>query len=186
MDNNIKNDFKKIHSELRELEQIYNPNGQNLHFSCLEKVDDKLYPQLLSLAQEGLATVQKHRDFFSSHALYDDGMFWYQLFLVISAAALKVKTAKKQQEIPSNIVEELIKLLVDMVEFSMPGGDIVKRNHEALGDTLYCFYNSDLLNLAREWSQREGDNKIIDFVERTISRVEEVMKERRSNGNIEE
>ena len=177
MDNNIEDDFKIIHSELRKLEKIYNPYEKNLHFFNLEKVDDKLYSQLLSLAREGLATVQKHRDYFSSHVLYDDGMFWYDLFLIISAAALKVKADKKQQEIPGNIVEELTKLLVDMVEFSMPGGDIVKRNHEALGNTLYCFYNSTLLNLVREWSRSNGDNEIIDFVEWTIGRVEEVIKE---------
>jgi len=97
--------------------------------------------------------------------------------LIISAAALKVKADKKQQEIPGNIVEELTKLLVDMVEFSMPGGDVVKRNHEAIGNTLCCFYNSALLNLVRERSRSTGDNEIIDFVEWTIGRVEEVMKE---------
>ncbi|MCJ7582480.1 MAG: hypothetical protein MUP98_18345 [Candidatus Aminicenantes bacterium] len=185
MDKKIENDFKRILSELRELEKIYNPQGENLHFFSLEKVDDKLYPHLLGLAREGLATVQRHRDYFLSHSLYDDGMFWYQLFVMISAAALKVKTDKKQQEVPSNIVKELIELLVDMVEFSFPGGDIVKRNHEALGNTLYCFYSSDLVNLVRERGQGDGDHKIIDFVERTISRVEEVMKENLSNENIE-
>ena len=186
MDKKIENDFKKILSELRELEEIYNPHGENLHFFCLEKIDDKLYPQLLSLAREGLASVRKHHDYFLSHSLYDDGMFWYQLFVMISAASLKVKTEKKQQEVPSDIVEELIKLLVDMVVFSISGGDILKRNHEALGNTLFCFYSSDLVNLVRERGKSEGDHKIIDFIEWTINRVEEVMKENLSNRNFEE
>jgi len=46
--------------------------------------------------------LKKHHDYFSSHVLYDDGVFWYDLFLIISAAALKVKADRKQQEIPGH------------------------------------------------------------------------------------
>ena len=35
---------------------------------------------LLGLPKEGLTKVRSHREYFSEHSLYDDGMFWYDLF----------------------------------------------------------------------------------------------------------
>ena len=67
MVNKIENEFKIIHSKLRQLENIYNPYGKNLHFNSLEKADTELYSQLLELAQAGLEKVRKHFDYFSKH-----------------------------------------------------------------------------------------------------------------------
>ncbi len=176
MVNKIENEFKIMHSKLRQLEQIYNSREKNLHFNSLEKADAELYSHLLELAQEGLEKVHKHFDYFSKHSLYDDGMFWYDLFLVISAAALRIKANRDQQDIPENIVKELTVLLVDISEFSsLYPSDIQKRNHEALGNTLYGFYSKDLLALARKRSRESGLKKISEFVEWTIDRVEEMV-----------
>lgn len=60
MVNKIENEFKIMHSKLRQLGQIYNPRGKNLHFNSLDNADAELYSQLLELAQAGLEKVHKH------------------------------------------------------------------------------------------------------------------------------
>jgi len=168
----MKRVFQDLHSELHQLEKKYNPNNKNLHFYFPEKADRNLFLKLQSLAQEGLAIVQKNREFFLSNDLYAGGMFWYEIFLLISSASLKIKTDKIQQDIPKEIIFDLTDVLVDIVEYSaQTGGDIVKRNHEALGNTLYCFYSNDLVESIRKRSNESQNQPTIEFVEWTISRV---------------
>lgn len=177
--NKIRSDFEKIHFRLKQLEKIYNPQNENLHFTALERADTKLYSELLALAQEGLRTVRQHRKYFSKHPLYDDGMFWYCLFLITSSAAARVSTDKIQGDIPSDIVKKLTELLVEISEFStVHHGDIVKRNYEALANTLCAFYTKDLIDLVREKSSAMDSKAVTDFVNWTIRRVEEIVKDR--------
>lgn len=181
MSNKIENEFEVIHSKLRQLKQIYNPLNKNLHFYSLEKADAELYVHLLELAQEGLEKVRKHSVYFSRHALYDDGMFWYELFLTIGAASIRIRADQNQQIISENIVKELTELLIDISEFTcvhpVQGGDIYKRNHEALANMLYGFYSKDLVEFACKRSRESGFKNMSEFVELTIGRVKEMVRE---------
>lgn len=110
--NPIKRDFEAIHDRLTQLEKKYNPQGENLHFIALQRTDVELYATLLSLAHAGLETVRRHKNHFSKHPLYDDGMFWYDLFVLVSSAALRVNTEKIQSTIPKDTVKKLTEILV--------------------------------------------------------------------------
>lgn len=181
LNNKIEKEFEIIHSKLRQLKQTYNPSGENLHFYNLEKADVELYAKLLELAREGLDKVRKHSVYFSRHALYDDGMFWYELFLTIGAAALRIRADQNQQNISENVIRELTELLIDISEFTCvhpaQGGDIYKRSYEALGNMLYGFYNKDLVEFARKKSRESGFEKVSEFVELTIGKVEKMLIE---------
>lgn len=189
----IKHDFEEIYSRLRRLDKIYNPQGENLHVSALERADAGLYSELLVLAQEGLETIRKHSDYFSRHALYDDGMFWYNFLLMTSSAASRVSIDKTQRHIPEDAVKKLTEVLVDISEFSTvpPGNiaersheasgkigyaDIAKRNHEVLGNTLWVFYSKHLIDLVRKRNRAIGLKKVMEFVEWTIDRVEQMVE----------
>ncbi len=161
----LEQDFAVVHSALRQIEKDYNPSGENLHFASLIKADTQLYERVLALAREGLTIVRKHREYFSKHALYDDGMFWYDLFLTISAAACKVKHDGIQAAIPQNVVKELTLVLVDISEFStVHGGDITKRNHEALGNTLWAFNDKALIRGVRARNRKIGQEQVKEFI----------------------
>lgn len=171
MNSAVEAEFQELHAKLRKLEQLYNPSGQNLHFECLCRVDAELYVALLELAEGGLQIVHSHREYFSSHRLYDDGMFWYDLFLMISAAAGRVHHDEAQATIPAPLIKSLTKLLVRISEFALvfPKGDITKRNYEALANTLWAFHNEELVQAAREKANQMNDTSVQEFVNRAIN-----------------
>ena len=176
MKNEIENEFAGIHNRLRLLEKKYNPEGENLHFAGIKIPDADLYAAIVSLAKGGLIVVQNHREYFLKNSLYADGMFWYDLFLMASSAALGVISNKAQKSIPKTEIRNLIEILVKISDFStVNGGDITKRNHEALGNTLYAFYSDDMVELAREKGDSIGLDSVIDFVDWTIRRVEKII-----------
>src|SRR5688572_29229381 len=110
----VEKDFAGLHSRLKLIERRYNPKDENLHFACFDHGDADLYPQLLSLAADGLKAVKRRHAYFVNHDLYADGMFWYNLFLAISAAAHRVRADKAQRYIPDALVNELMIVLVQI------------------------------------------------------------------------
>jgi hypothetical protein len=144
-------DFRAVRARLRKLEARFNPGGANLHFESLARGDDELLPALLALCQDGLELVRTHHAYFSKHALYDDGMFWYDLFLMVSAASLKVAQDTAEAYIPKAVVRDLVTCLLAINRYTAAnGGDITKRNSEALGNTLVVFYTEDLVQRVRK------------------------------------
>ncbi len=142
---NIAADFADLHERLLALQKAYNPRGENLHFYALERVDQKLYAEFLALCEEGLAAVERHRDHFLQEPLYADGMFWYELFLMIKAAGACVFGNKAGGSIPQGTAHGITKALVGIAEFSTVHlGDIVKRNAEALSTMLGAFRSDEL------------------------------------------
>jgi hypothetical protein len=165
--------FESLRSRLRRLEQEYNPDNENLHFNPLSQADSELYPAMLALADEGLQVVRQHDAYFSRHALYDDGMYWYDLFLFISAAAARIRIDKSPASVSPELVDGLILILARMTRYSnVHGGDIAKRNDEALGNTLLAFYNKKRILDLKVRSKREPMQ--IDWV---LTRVAQVRKE---------
>ena len=170
----IEAEFQELHAELTELERVHNPSEENLHFECLSRADAELYTELLELANGGLQKVRQHRRFFLEHDLYSDGMFWYDLFLMISAAAVRIHRDKLQATIPTVTVEALTERLVQISEFTLPpnlGGDITKRNYEALGNTLWAFPGDKLIDTAKEAARQIGTEPVQEFVDGTISHI---------------
>jgi hypothetical protein len=171
----IQEAFADLRARVGEINQAYNPDDENLHFVPSLKANVRLYSELLALARDGLARVITYEWYFSSHALYADGMFWYDLFLLISSAGVEAQRQRLAEQVPQDVVRGLVEVTVDIMRFSMVHlGDIVKRNHEALGNTLYGFYSPALMDLARTRAAASGSEPVIEAVEATLSRVEEV------------
>jgi hypothetical protein len=144
-------DFRTLRSQLRLIQGRYNAKDENLHFACFDHADADLYPQLLSLAVDGLRTVRRHKVYFANHPFFSDGLFWYDLFLAISAAAHRVRADKAQRYIPEALVNKLIIVLVQIARYTtVEDGDITKRNYEALGNTLLAFYTNDRIQVVRQ------------------------------------
>ena len=173
----IKADFQEIHARLRQLEKAHNPQDENLHFVPIVQADASLYVALLQLAREGLAKVRQHRDYFLKHDLYDDGMFWYDLFVLISAGGVRVVADKGRSSITPEVINGLTEVLVEISEYTVLGigGDIIKRNYEALGNTLWAFYSDDLVTLARLKGREVG---VREFVAEAISGAQKLRNRR--------
>jgi hypothetical protein len=170
----IKQDFVQLRKLMNSVEKEYNPDGKNLHFEQLAQGDDYLFDKLLKLSSVGLQTVRKHHDFFIKGRLYSDNMYWYDLCLLISAASGIGNTLTY---VPKNSLEGIVKNLVEISEYATAtGGDMWKRNHEALGNILIAFYDEALIKMAINQSKLVGLNRVKDFVKDTISSVEEVRK----------
>ena len=96
--------------------------------------------------------------------------------LAISAAALAVKRKDNQEEIPREWVAELLRILVQISEFSVgTGGDMYKRNLEALGNTLYAFNSPEFFDLVLIEKQRIDLESVSTFVDRTIACVRQIL-----------
>ncbi len=173
----IEADFEETHNRLRNIEKLYNPHKLNLHFDDLPRADAELYRELLVLSREGLEKVKHHGEYFSSHSLYDDGMFWYDLFLLINAAALKIIRDGIQTEIPREIAMELIENLIEITTYSTVHlGDIIKRNHEALGNSLIAFYSKKTLELVYRRMRAISSNRAKELINCSIISAEELVK----------
>ena len=144
-------DFARLRSRLKLIERRYNPKDENLHFACFSHGDADLYPELLSLAVAGLKTVKRRHAYFANHALYADGMFWYDLFLAISAASHRVRADNAQRYIPEELVNKLTSVLVQIARYTtIEDLDITSRNYEALANTLLTFYSNDRIRAIRK------------------------------------
>jgi len=173
----IEADFGEIHKRLSHIENLYNPQKLNLHFSDLSKADAELYRELLALSCEGLEKVEHHEEYFLIHPLYGDGMFWYDLFLLINSAALRIIGDGNQTDIPQEIVKELIETLIEITTYTTVHlGDITKRNYEALGNTLIAFYSKEILELANRRMRVISSKRAKELINRSIKSAEELVK----------
>jgi hypothetical protein len=177
MGDKIAKDFEQLHTRLRLLEAEYNPHAVNLHFDGpLVRADRKLYDDLLQLTRDGLDRVRQHRASVLRKSLYSDGMFSYDLCLLISAAAMRTHGDKTQDTIAEDVVKALTESLVELSEYSAGGGDMHQRNFEALRNTLWAFYSGDLLEVARLKSRAVQSRKVARFVKDVISSVDEAQQ----------
>jgi hypothetical protein len=171
----IETAFKRVKTSLKDLMEQYNPKGENLHFTHLENPDSQLYSQLVDLPREGLKLANNYKKILKRE-LYDDGMFWYDLCQAISSAALGVKQKNNQEEIPQEPVKELLRILVQISEFSVgTGGDMYKRNYEALGNTLYAFNSPQFLDVVVNEKERISSESISAFVDNTLERIKRIL-----------
>lgn len=172
MEDHMEKPFEAVRERLDALEDEYNRGGGNLHFEGPARVDEALFEALLALARESLEIVRAHRGYFSTHALYDDGMVWYDLFLFVGAAASKLRSAGLKEAVSPATVAGLAEVLVDISEFStVHPGDILKRNFEALGNTLLAFPGSSLVDRVRARGLEGNRPAVAEFVAETLAAV---------------
>lgn len=170
-----RNAYESLKSRLKLLEQAYNPQDVNLHFEQTACADAALYEGLLAIARE---TWEVTRQVWSpDQRCHDDKVFylWYDLFLLASSAASRVSHDHAQETISQDVMRRLVEVLIEASQWSTDDdGDIVKRNHEALGNTLLAFHSKELLALARRKARAIGTPHVKQFMQWTIKRVAEV------------
>jgi hypothetical protein len=175
----IERAFAPLHERLRTLERRLNPSEQNLHFGGQLNVVPKDFDELLALASEGLRTVRNYDAYFKKHGLYErDGFFWYDLCLLISVASRQGLTVSE------SVLRPLVEVLVDMSQYSLAtGGDMVKRNHEALGNLLWGFSLPSLQAIAR--ARAKQSPQVNEFVAMTLADVAKLQpKDKQMAGKI--
>lgn len=173
-------DERRLHRDLERLERRYNPTKTNLHFCPLDHVDADLYPSLAALARRGVAAECRRR---RHHARWPgDHDFWYDLFLMVSAAAGTFDPKQHAAFVHRRDLHALVDALVDAAEFTLAWapGDVWKRHHEALGDTLLFIRDDGLVNRVRARARRRAEG-VRQFATFTIARAEQVRLERHSS-----
>jgi len=171
--------FQNLHARLGNLERTYNPSGGDLHSCILESVDADLYNELLAIAQEGLSEVRQHRELYHDRGLYEDGTFWYDLCLIVTAAALTAAEDRMQESIPRDVVTNLVETLVGLAEHSttIGTGEMCRRNQEALGNTLYAFHDERLVKLVQVKAEISDSETVTGFIDQTVELVEKALAE---------
>lgn len=169
----IARDFRPLLARLRRLEHAYNPENQNLHWDVVVNADRKLFERLERLAREGLRKVRKHHAYFLSHDLYDDGMFWYDLLLLISAAARGVLT-KAFERIPLILAKRLAVIVTDLSEYTVLGGDMTLRNRETLANLLLAFPSDSLRVLLLGRGKQLDNQAVMQFLQHVFAEVQKV------------
>ena len=167
----LSREFSGLHAQLKELLTACEQKVDDLPGPFLQRVDlAALYRRLLALAIEGLRVVQKHRSYFSRESLYEDGMFWYDLFQLINAAGGRVwQHGDDVTNVPADIAKSLARVLVDISRFSTAtGGDILQRNAEALASTLLAFGPHNLEKDLRKRVRALRLKRVMEFMDETL------------------
>jgi hypothetical protein len=156
---------------LTVLEQAANPDGLNLHWDPLPILDTALFAQLCELARKGLLAVRAHRRYFLRRDLYDDGMYWYRLCLLITSAAL-AHNGRSGTSVPNTLTTRLTIDVIDLSEFTVFGGDMLKRNYEAAGNLLLAFDSESLRLAILSRGKKRGCRSVSVFAKRVVERID--------------
>lgn len=140
-------ELEPLRERLKRLEGRFNPEGLNLHFGAPKgaHVCPGLWAGISELAREGLGRIEEHREYFlkakAPSAMYDDGMYWYDLFLFIGAVSIAQANYGDEIEEPDPAISRSVaESLIAISEYTaVVPGDISKRNWEALANFLIAF-----------------------------------------------
>lgn len=185
MSANVEANFREMNTQLRLLEKKYNPEGKNLHFEAIPKTDEELFDSLQQLSVKAIEIVKKDGHRYSNKTAYADVMFdfWYDFFLIISAASSRVIESANADDFPQDVIYRIVADLIDISEFStIVLGDLYKRNYEALGNTLIAFYNKDLIasvQKKRDSVSSKTAKGFLDVVLKGVARVRDNKQDRR-------
>jgi hypothetical protein len=168
--NNILN---SLSDRIDLIEKAYNPEGLNLHFDNPPSIELTLFEELLPIGQEAWDIIQNHMSWETSYWFYD-------FFLLIARASLNILNDKTQYSIPTEVIEKLVILLVDIEQITTVdeySGDITKRNYEALGNMFLSFdKKGDLQKVALKRANEINTPDVIRFTKNTIKSVKEIEK----------
>jgi hypothetical protein len=170
----IEGDFASLDERLARLQKRYTCTAAEMGRILFGYGDADLYPQLVSIAAEALKAVRRHHAYFADHNLYEDGMFWYELFLTISAAAHRVRADKAERYIPESVINKLVVIVIRIARYTtIEELDITKRNYEALGNTLLTFYSEERIRFMRKQA-KSSRLAVKRLVKEAIAHVKEL------------
>jgi hypothetical protein len=118
----IAGEFKELRERLVALDKRFNPEKLNLHFGAprTSTVWSGLWEEIDQLAREGLKKVNEHRDYFLENGMYDDGGYWYELFLLVHGAGVAQSHGQGPAELPSlETQRSILSCLVDISEYGV-------------------------------------------------------------------
>jgi hypothetical protein len=176
MTENITEYFDELNNQLIQLERKYNPQKTNLHFEydAIPNVDEQLFYELLKLSRKAIEIIKDEPDRYSNRTPYARGLFdfWYEFFLIISSASIRVKKSANSDHFPKDKIYGIIEGLIDISEFSIIVlGDLYFRNREALGNTLLAFYSDDLINMVKKKKTTIKSKNVRGFLDDTVKAV---------------
>lgn len=172
--------FAPLLEQLTVLEQAANPDGLNLHWDPLPIRDTALFAQLCELARRGLLAVRAHRRYFLRHDLYDDGMYWYRLCVLISGAALAC-IGRSETHVPNAVTTRITLYVMELSEFTVLRGDMLKRNYEAAGNLLLAFDSESLRLAILSHGKKRRCRAMSVFARKTVERIDR-LKSKSSSG----
>lgn len=181
MSKSIEATFEEILTQLRQLEKKYNPKRKDLHFAAIPKVDDKLFCNLLKLSSKAIDIIKDEQDHYSNKTPYAYTMsdFWYEYFLIISSASIRVKESANSNDYSQETIYNIIECLINISEFStIVSGDLYFRNHEALGNTLLAFYSVNLMNFLKNKKKLITSESMRAFLDMTIKEVKKIINKK--------
>ena len=171
VENDLEKDLDNLQERVRSIEKSYNPDDLNLHFDIPARADSALFEDLYSVGREAWNIIQINQSWETSYWFYD-------FFLLISSASIKILNDKTQKYYSNDVIERLAFLLIEIsqmttkIEFQ---GDIKKRNYEALANLLLAFNNfSNLRNIVIKMAGEMNNQNVNDFVKWAIETVREI------------
>lgn len=167
----VRESFAFLHKELDAFIEDAKPTDEDLHFARFRRLDREAITRLTRLAHHGRTAVLGFDPYFQEYDLYEDGTFWYDLFLTISITALSYQEASSEPIEPSAFDTLVITLVLISEYATRRYGDITKRNEEALGNILWATQDDGLKQSAR-WRAKGMGTAVEAFVETTIKKVE--------------
>ncbi len=100
-------------------------------------------------------------------------MFWYDLLLLISAAARGVLT-KAFERIPLILAKRLAVIVTDLSEYTVLGGDMTLRNRETLANLLLAFPSDSLRVLLLGRGKQLDNQAVMQFLQHVFAEVQKV------------
>jgi hypothetical protein len=174
-DNYPEKELENLRERIHRIEESNNPDRLNLHFNMTVHANSSLFEELFSIGLEAWDIIKSNQSRITSY-------WFYNFFLLISSASQKILNDKNQKSFQKDEIVRLVLLITEISQMTTTPeyiGDMLKRNHEALGNSLLAFSNmSNLRKIVVAKAKEMGNQDVINFIEWKIERVEQVEKER--------
>lgn len=173
----LENTLSHLKERVDLVEKSYNPDHLNLHFDNLVRADPALFEVLSSIGHDAWNVIQDNQSWKTTYWFYD-------FFLLTSRASVKILNSKTQRSIPKIVIKRLALILLEISQMTTKaeyGGDITKRNLEALANLLLAF--NSFINLEEILITRAkemNNEKVLNFAKRAIEWARQVENQRYS------
>ena len=181
MSEKVRANFEEMRKQLSQLEKEYHPQGNNLYFDGLSKVDASLFQDLLKLSKKAIEIVKDDDQRYSNKTAYAHTMhdFWYEHLLLTSLASQWIINSKKKNEIPNDVILHIFDDLIFISGFStIVLGDLYSRNREALCNTLLAFHSDSMIQHFKDYYIATKSKQIRGFLDSVLAGVDGVINNR--------
>lgn len=167
-ESDLEKNLRKLQERVQSIDKAYNPDHLNLHFYIPDRTDPELFDDLYTVGVEAWDIIKNNQSRNTSYWFYD-------FFLLISSASVKILNDKSQNDYPKDEIEKLALLLVEISQMTTQKrfeGDIWKRHYEALATLLQAFNNySDLGKILKSRAKEMNNQDVVVFVKETTNIV---------------